>query len=314
MGKNPSATITLSGASMEGPVDGKAMAESIKDYLVSVFGIDAARITTEGRVKPKIASEQLGGKKELTLLREGDRRVSIESSSPALLMEFQSGPGAFQKPVQISAVQVAPYDSYVVFTVVGAKQALKYWSLEIKDEAGKIQKFGRYQQEKVRIPGKSILGIRPEGNYKVTMVGKTKSGLTVRKEASVHMVLWTAPKDEQGIRYSVIFEIGQSNAIAIYDKYLSEVVAPSIPVGGTVIIHGHTDIIGEDDYNQKLSQDRANEVKVTLEKALTKAGRTDVKFEVYGLGEDKDLAPFDNNYPEERFYNRAVIVDIIPKK
>jgi len=82
------------------------MAESIKQYLVSVFGIDASRISTEGRDKPKIPSERPGGTNELVLLREGDdQRVSIESSSPALLMEFQSGPDAPLKPVEIIVVQ-----------------------------------------------------------------------------------------------------------------------------------------------------------------------------------------------------------------
>jgi hypothetical protein len=39
-----------------------------------------------------------------------------------------------------------------------------------------------------------------------------------------------------------------------------------------------------------------------------------VKFEVYGFGEDQGLAPFDNKLPEERFYNRTVIIDILPAK
>jgi hypothetical protein len=47
---------------------------------------------------------------------------------------------------------------------------------------------------------------------------------------------------------------------------------------------------------------------------LTKAGRSDVKFEVHGFGEDEGLSPFENKFPEERFYNRTVIIDIIPQK
>jgi len=58
---------------------------------------------------------------------------------------------------------------------------------------------------------------------------------------------------------------------------------------------------------------RANNIKGTLEKSLSKAGRSDVKFEIYGFGEDEKLAPFENKFPEERFYNRTVIIDIIPK-
>ena len=46
----------------------------------------------------------------------------------------------------------------------------------------------------------------------------------------------------------------------------------------------------------------------------TPSGRTDVKFEVYGFGEDQNLAQFGNDSPEERFYNRSVIIDIIPPK
>lgn len=58
LGKNPSATITLVGSSEKGPDDGQAMAESIKRYLVGVFGIGDSRISTQGRDKPKIPSEQ----------------------------------------------------------------------------------------------------------------------------------------------------------------------------------------------------------------------------------------------------------------
>jgi hypothetical protein len=39
-----------------------------------------------------------------------------------------------------------------------------------------------------------------------------------------------------------------------------------------------------------------------------------MSFEVYGFGEDQALSPFANDTPEERFYNRAVVIDIIPAK
>lgn len=314
MGKNPGASITLVGSSEKGPGDAKVMAETVKAYLTSVFGIQASRIITEGRNKPKLPSEQAGAKLELALLREGDRRVSIESTSPGLLMEFQSGPDAPLKPVEFTAVQAAPLDSYVSFNVAGAREAFTSWSLELTDEKGKTQYFGPYTQENISIPGKSILGVRPQGDFKVAMIGQTKSGKTVRKETSVHMVLWTPDTNEQGMRFSVIFEFNESTAITIYEKYLTDIVTPKIPRDGTVIIHGHTDLIGDADNNVKLSLARANDVKSIIEKRLASAGRTDVTFQVYGFGEDESLAPFDNTYPEERFYNRTVVIDIIPYK
>ncbi len=319
MQKKPTTTITLEGSSDEGTSeksieDGKAMAESVKQYLVTVFEIAPTRITTVGLNKPKNPSEQPGGKNDLDLLRQGDRRVTIETKSPTLLLEFQSGPDEILKPVEIIAVQEAPIDSYVTFKAQGGKEAFKSWSIEVKDEKGAIQNFGSYHEETISIPGKSILGTRPEGDYKVTMIGIDKKGKEVRNETSVHMVLWTPPKDEEGMRYSVIFDFNKSGITAAHEKYLSEVVSAKIPKNGTVIIHGYTDVIGGEEYNKNLSAARANDVKSILEKSLANSGRTDVKFEVYAFGEDEKLSQFENKLPEERFYNRSVVIDIIPQK
>ena len=312
MQKNPSATITLVGSSNNSNSDGLAMAESVKTYLVNIFAINASRITTKGQNKPNIPSEQPGGTQELVLLREGDRRVSIESNSPDLLMEFQSGPNAPLKPVQIIASQEAPVESYVTFDNKGAGEALSSWSLQLTDEQGKTKSFGPYTQDEVKIPGKMILESRPEGDYKVKMIGQTKSGKIIEKETTAHVVLWTPAKMVEGTRYSIIYEFNSSEAISMYEKYLTEIVTPKIPMGATVMIKGHTDVIGEVAYNQELSLARANDVKTIIQNSLSKAGRNDVKFEVSGYGENENNAPFDNKTPEERFYNRTVIIDIIP--
>ncbi|HAF27868.1 MAG TPA: flagellar motor protein MotB [Bacteroidales bacterium] len=309
----PSSTITLVGSSKTSQEDGKAMARSIQQYLVDIFGIDASRIKVEARDKPKIPSEQPGGDLELKLLNQDDRRVSIESTSPELLMEYQTGQSIPLKPVKIVTTQKAPLDSYVVFTVDGAKKALSSWSLEIKDKNGVVQYFGPYTQEVVRIPGKTILGTKPEGDYRVTMIGK-KDNRKVLRDTTLNMVLWTPTEKEMGMRFNVIFEFNESDVISLYEKYLTDIVIPQIPKNGTVIIHGYTDIIGDADHNKTLSLARANDVRGVIEKGLAKTQRKDVKFRVYGFGENEKEAPFDNNFPEERFYNRTVIIDIIPPK
>jgi outer membrane protein OmpA-like peptidoglycan-associated protein len=312
MVKNPASSVNLVGSSEKGPQDGRLMAESVKQYLVNIFEVNASRISIEGRDKPKLPSEQTGGIHELNLLREEDRRVTIESSSPELLMEFRSGPDAPLKPVEFVAVQEAPFDSYVTFMVEGAKEALSSWSLEIRDEKGILQKFGPYTQEKVSIPGKSIMGTRTQGDFNVTMAGYTKSGKTVSKTAQLKMNRWSPPESEEIMRFNIIYEFNDSKTIATYEKYLAEIVTPQIPSGGSVHIRGYTDIIGDATFNQRLSLARANNVMKFLEYNLSKAGRSGVKFSVYGLGEDQFLSPFDNNLPEERFYNRTVIIDILP--
>jgi len=313
MSRHPGTTIKLVGSSEKGPEDGTAMAESVKNYMVDIFGINGKRISVEGLCKPKIPSEKSGGILELTLLRESDRRVSIESSSPALLEEFESDPETPLKPVDILTVQEAPVDSYVTFNVEGGNKAFASWAIEIRDDAGSVQYFGPYLREKIRIPGATFLGTRTEGEYKVTMVGQTKHGNTVRKEVPVHMELWTQSLLVDGLRFSVIFEFDDSRSINIYRKFLTDFVTPKIPKDSKVIIHGHTDIIGEEGHNQKLSEARANDVTKILQDALARAGKNKVKIEVTAFGEDENVSPFENKFPEERFYNRTVIIDVIPR-
>ncbi len=311
MGKNPNSSITLVGSSEKGPEDGKVMAQSVKTYLVDVFAINATRIAVEGRNKPKIPSEQPGGKLELDLLREEDRRVSVESNSPALLMEFQSGPNASLKPVQLKGVQEAPASSYVTFKADGAEEAFTTWNLELTDDKGMVKNYGPYTEEEVSIPGKTILGNNAKGDFKVKMTGTYEDGEKFTKESNINVVLWTPSELEEGMRFSILYEFDDAKAMAMYEKYLTEIVAPKIPENGKVIIQGHTDVIGETENNQKLSLARANDVKIILEKALSNSNRIDVEFEVQGFGEDIAKSPFGNQLPEERSYNRTVVIDLL---
>ncbi len=310
MKRNPGTTIFLSGASGNGPTHGKARAETIKRYLVDVFGIDSSRITTEGRDKPRIPSEQPGGTKELALLKAGDRRVDIESNSPEMMLEVGGG-SRMLRPVQISAVVEDPLDSHVIFTVVGAHEVLASWSLEITDEQGKVQRFGPSTRDEENISGNAILGDRSQGDFKVVMLAQTKGGKFVRKESSVHLVRRDVPLKE-AVRFSILFDFDKSKTIASYDKFLTEVVTPLIPDSGLVVIHGHTDIIGDEEYNDNLSRERVQDARGILERAIANSGKRGITFETFGFGENLQYAPFDNYFPEERFYNRAVIIDIVP--
>ena len=307
---NPESAITLQGSSDKNPVQGKLLAENVKNYLVNVFGINSSRISTEGRDKPMIASEQSGGTRDLALLREGDRRVDIISRSPKLLMEVGGDNPGLLKPVQINAVQVDPMDSHVIFNTDGAAESLKSWSVDLSDENGTVQHFGPYTTDQASVSGKTILGNSSQGNYKIVMTGETKSGQIIKKESSVSLMKMNDAK-QQGLRYSILFDFDRSTTIASYEKFLTEVVAPLVPENGTVIIHGHTDITGDENYNMKLSQQRSKGAEQILQKALSNSGKKGIKYEVYSFGKDPNASPFENKLPEERFYNRTVIIDIL---
>lgn len=304
----PSTSIVLVGSSENGPNEGLKMARSVEAYLLYTFDIEPTRIKAIGQFKPKVPSIKKGKKNSMFLLNDSDRRVTIESNSPELLAEFKSGPSPVSKS---NGNQVeAPESSYVQLEVKGAEIALTSWYAQLEDNNGKISSFGPFTKDKATISGQSILENKPEGDFKIKLIGSTKSGKTIYKETTSHIVLWKPVQYNEGLRYSILFEFDESKAVGMYDNYLTEVVVPKIPQDGVVLIHGHTDSIGNTNYNLKLSKSRANDVKNTLEKALQLLGRTDVKFEITGFGEDTNYAPFKNEYPEERFYNRTVIIDI----
>lgn len=309
MGKNPNATITLVGSSEKGNDDAREMAQSVKTYLVEVFSINASRIAVEGRNKPKVTSDKEGRTLDLDLLSDEDRRVSVESNSPVLLMEFQSGPSAPLKPVQFK-VQEAPKESYVTFSADGADEAFTSWKLELTDENGMVKNYGPFTEDKASIPGKTILDNQTKGNFRVKMIGTTEDGEQIVQNSNTNVVLWSPAQPEEAMRFSVLYEFDDATAITMYEKYLTDIVAPKITKNSKVIIHGHTDVIGDAENNKRLSLARANNVKTILEKALTNSNTTNVKIEVQGFGEDTSKAHFGNKLPEQRTYNRTVIIDL----
>jgi len=81
-------------------------------------------------------------------------------------------------------------------------------------------------------------------------------------------------------------------------------------VGNTVIIHGHTDIIGNVAGNQKLSQERADQAKKIVDDELGKENKK-IDVQSIGIGQTIMQYTFDNGTPEGRMYNRNVFIEII---
>ncbi len=310
MKRSPGTTISLIGASPErGSAYGKERAETIKRYLVDVFGIDSSRITTEGRDKPLVPSETPGGTKDLDRLEAGDRRVDIESNSPELMIQVGGESHYMPKPVQIVEDVEDPLDSYVIFYVAGAKEVLTSWSLELTDDQGKVQRYGPSTRDQENVSGNTILGDRSNGEYKVVMLGETKGGKFVRKESSVYLIR-RVELGKDVVRFRILFDFDKSKTIASYDKFLTEVVVPLIPDSGVVVIHGYTDNIGEEEYNENLSNERVQDARTIIEHAIANSGKKGITFETFGFGENHPT--FYNFYPEERSYNRSVVIDIVP--
>ncbi len=79
-----------------------------------------------------------------------------------------------------------------------------------------------------------------------------------------------------------------------------------------VVIEGHTDSLGSDEYNLELSRKRAIAIK---EWFLTESGLDGVEYETVGYGESRPIAPNTNpdgsDNPEGRAKNRRVEIRIL---
>ena len=72
-----------------------------------------------------------------------------------------------------------------------------------------------------------------------------------------------------------------------------------------LMVSGHTDAIGSDEYNQKLSERRANAVR----RYLIEKGIASARIQVKGYGKRMPIA--DNKTPEGRAMNRRAELGVV---
>jgi len=78
----------------------------------------------------------------------------------------------------------------------------------------------------------------------------------------------------------------------------------------TILVEGHTDNDGGEDYNLKLSENRANSVVEKLKLLFNEEALYD--FEINAFGENKPKVP--NDTPENKQLNRRVEITVLPPK
>jgi outer membrane protein OmpA-like peptidoglycan-associated protein len=299
MRRNPTADIELVGAANGDATMGEEMAESVKRYLVNTFGIDAARIATKGQAMPPNRSGSGGAR------GEDAKQVGDENHRVVI-----NGPAEIVRPVRIVSTQEEPLGNDIVFTVPNDTMFAS-WSVEITGDNGGTRTYGPFTGAIGRVPAKPLIDGVHEAAYSARIHATTPEGRAMRSDArAIKLERSDATEEARADRYSILFEFDDSKTVQTYEKFLTETVAPAIPNGAVVVVHGHTDVIGEDAYNAKLSQRRAEETQRILARELQKAGKT-VTFDAYGFGEDERRAPFANERPEHRYYNRTVVIEVV---
>lgn len=302
---NPSANIKLVGCNADLGAEklntdlSKNRANNVKDYFINVWQIDAKRITVESRNLPEKASKPIEEQDKAT----ENRRVELFSDNPKIL-----------EPIFIEKIDRSANPPVVRFKLEAESEAgLRNWeviSYQKSDiintfnykKSGDIEsqvdwKLSQYQ----KITPKSAEPIMAELHLE-DMKGNTKVINAITKPVEIISLQHKRINrvgDYEIEKFSLIlFDFDKSN-IEGTNKKIIEFISDRIKPESEVTINGFTDITGDDIYNQKLSNQRAQSTKNTLKLPNAKAN---------GIGEQ--ILLYDNELPEGRFYCRTVEIEV----
>lgn len=108
-------------------------------------------------------------------------------------------------------------------------------------------------------------------------------------------------------RYSLtLFKIDDATLGVNNERLLREEIVPDIYTTSRVTVTGYTDVIGLEDRNQRLSEQRAEAVARRIRSEKGPNGYRELI--ARGVGETDPL--YSNGTPEGRFYNRTVQIEI----
>ena len=298
MEKNPGKNIQVVGS---GPdvAAATSRAENVKQYLITTFGLPADRVSSRGQKEPVNKSGTPSTPKgDMTLVKEENIRVEL------------IGDEDLMRPVKLKVFQDMPIENDMAISVK-ATEPVQRWTVRVTGDGGVDRTYGPFYGDRAYVNATPILGDRSNGTYTATVTATDRSGNTMTNTEKFSLTK-TNLEPVTSTRYSVIFDYDDDASMERYSTFLRNTVAPNVPNGSIIYIHGHTDVIGLEDYNYQLSVDRAKEAEKVLSDELKKLGKSDVTFESYGFGETTYRAPFSNDKPETRHYNRTVMIEIIP--
>ncbi len=308
--KYPDAAITIVGCNSNtgeeyGRKDlARRRAESVRAYLRYVWGIAPDRLNIEDRNLPEAPSSNR--------LPEGqaeNQRVEIRSDNVAILDTVKS-----EYAEKISAAQAIK-----VVPKIAAEAGIQDWEITLTcgDEViGAFKGVGDPEPAYVCPLDKSYFD-------KIVTTGSIKASLQVRDKESKELVLDEAARlpvkfikrqeqlaQKQGYRvrekYALILFDYDSSAIKSRNKIIVDRIIArmkDVPQAAMDIV-GHTDNIGKEDYNIKLSERRAGAVReqFSQEQAAPQNGTMAVS----GDGPNNPL--YNNETPEGRALNRTVTI------
>ncbi len=308
---HPEAAITLVGCNANtGTEKGNTKlstrrAESIRDYLQKVWNIAPERIAIEARNLPEMPSSGQ--------LKEGqaeNRRVEIHATDPAILSPIPS--------IYLATQIDTP--ALTLRTNVAAPRDIARWKITAANAGGNLTELAGEgapaSEVQVPLPTKDLGAMATGGAIAVKMELQDNKGHSVvfsPEPVKVNFIRTSqrlAQKQDLKVqeKYALIlFDFDKDTIDARNQEIVNKVVARirELPQA-TVEIVGHTDNIGKEAYNIKLSDRRALAVYRLLAAAYGEAAGDRIRYS--GVGPNTPL--YDNLSPEARSFNRTVTITL----
>jgi outer membrane protein OmpA-like peptidoglycan-associated protein len=294
MKMNPNEQLTLSGCDPENK-DGEACANKVKSYLVNNFGIEPNRIKIVIESPQKPSGSAYTDPAFSGLINDENRRVGFVFSNQDMY-----------KPVPYTIRDESSIDNDMIFSIADNVQ-YKSWNITITGE-NKTMNFGPFKFNSERVNPAPLMRGLDKGKFNAKVVITMQDGKQVSEDFDITLIKEKEFKNAS--RYLYIFDYNKSDPVMFYETKIRKEITPGMNEGNKVIIHGHTDIIGNEAANQKLSQERAEEAKRIVDDQLGKENKK-IDVQAIGIGQTNMQYTFDNKYPEGRMYNRNVFVEVI---
>lgn len=282
-----------------------ARADAVRDYLQTVWSIAPERITVDARNLPEIPTS---GR-----LEEGqaeNRRVEIRPDDPAILAPVRS--------TYLSASIDAP--ALTLRPTVNAPHGIARWTVAVANTAGSLGDLSGEGD----LPAEIKVPLQNNNLNEMGTAGDIKVAMTVTDRKGQELALSTEPvkvnfiQTSQRLAQKQDFRVREKYALILFDfdsdaisasneEIVNKIVAriKELP-GATAEIVGHTDNIGKEDYNIKLSQRRASSVNKLLTAAFGEGAEEHIRHS--GVGPNEPL--YDNTTPEARAFNRTVTITL----
>ncbi len=283
----------------------RSRAEAVRAYLMYIWGIESSRMKVEARNLPAAATtnRSLEGRVE-------NQRVEIYSDVPAIL-----------DPIKSTYVEeMSETEEFRIFPRVESGYGIAQWKIELKGDGMLIGSVdGEGDLKPVYTVDIDDIGLEKVRSFREITVGievTDKEGQVYKDEAVATCSIKFVKKEER-VAQRMGYKVLEKYALILFDFNSSVVKERNKAIVDRIVermrafptaevkVVGHTDNLGEVDYNLWLSERRARAV---YEQVLAGGMMAGEKITYAGAGPHDPL--YDNSLPEGRSLNRTVTVHL----